>query len=52
MEIMFYLVENLIFPLLVGIIVLYIERYMNNKSKKVMFFNGSSYSSHPYEKIT
>ena len=33
MEIMFYLVENLIFPLLVGIIVLYIERYMNNKSK-------------------
>lgn len=33
MEITFYLMENLVFPLLVGIIILSIERYMNNKSK-------------------
>ena len=33
MEITFYLMENLVFPLLVGIVILYIERYMNNKSK-------------------
>lgn len=33
MEIALYLAENLVFPLLVGIIVIYIERYMNNKTK-------------------
>ena len=32
MEITLYMLENLIFPLLVALIILYIENYINNKS--------------------
>ena len=51
MEIIKYLLENIVFPLLIAIVTIHIEKYINNNFKKVMFFNGSSYSSHPYEKI-
>lgn len=33
MEIALYIMENLIFPLLVALIVLYIEKYIINQSK-------------------
>lgn len=32
MEIALYMLENLIFPLLVALIILYIEKYINNQS--------------------
>ncbi len=32
MEIALYILENLIFPLLVALIILFIENYINNKS--------------------
>ena len=37
MEIVMFLMENLIFPLLVSIIVIFIERYIDNNSEKVIF---------------
>lgn len=46
------LAENLFFPMLVVLIVLYIEKYIDENSTRVMFFNGRSYSSPPYKKIT
>ena len=33
MEIISYLMENFIFPLLISIITIYIEKYINNNSK-------------------
>ncbi len=33
MEIVMFLMENLIFPLLVSIIVIFIERYIDNNSE-------------------
>ena len=37
MEIVMFLMDNLIFPLLVSIIVIFIERYIDNNSEKVIF---------------
>lgn len=37
MEIVMFLMENLIFPLLVSIIFIFIERYIDNNSEKVIF---------------
>ena len=37
MEIALYIMENLIFPLLVALIILYIEKYIIDQSKKVIF---------------
>ena len=37
MEIIAYLLENLIFPLFVAIIVIFIEKYIEYKSEKVIF---------------
>ena len=46
MEIELFLMENLFFPLLVALIILFIEKYIEYKSEKVIFLIRCSYSSH------